>query len=164
MRNKLSCVALALCALGLLSGCANQAIREQPSQAAARSVSQTTRGPITETETFKQRIRKRANLALTKAGANSDQKTAVDELLIFNAATLSDCVGGSERRLLRTLSILASSENQGQALEALEKADIPLSDKCFMLGSDMITEFTETLDAQQRESLVAEWRLMDNKE
>ena len=153
-----------LCALCFISGCAGQAAQLPTPQAPRHAMPQEAASAHPETETFKLRIRKRANQALSKVGANSDQKTAIDELLIFNAEALSDCVVGSERRLIKTLSILASSENQGQALEALDKADLPLSDKCFMLGSDMITEFTETLNAQQREALVSEWRQMGSGE
>ena len=91
-------------------------------------------------------------------GATATQKTKVDEVLTAASADLYACVGGSERRLIKTLSILASSENQGQALEALEKADIPLSDKCLMTGSDLITHFSEVLTQQQRDTLAAAWQ------
>lgn len=119
---------------------------------------------LPEEGTFEQRLRRRANEALDRAGAEAGQKSEIDGLLRRNSKKLFDCVGGSERRLIKTLSILASSENQGQALAGLEEADIPLSDLCFMLGSDLITQFSETLTEQQRQALVAEWRSMKSNE
>lgn len=111
-----------------------------------------------ETESFEQYVRRRASQALNQVGATDEQKTEVDALLAAVSGRLYGCVGGSQRRLLKTLGILAASENQGQALQALEEADIPLTDKCVMVGSDLITRFSELLNEGQREALVAQWQ------
>ncbi len=144
--------------LVLAAGCASQ-VKTNPAQplAAQKPVSEKTRLPVQE-ESFEYRIRRRTNQALESVGATPDQKTAMDELLLSNTRGLYDCVGGRERILLKVLSLLAASQNQGEALDALEKADIPLSDRCLMLGSDLITRFSEVLTPKQREQLQITWQ------
>ena len=149
------------CLLALAGGCAGQAKTNpaQPlvAQRTAAAASGKTRLPEQE-ESFERRIRRRTNQALESVGATADQKTAVEELLLSHTQDLYACVGGRERVLLKTLSILAASQNQGEVLDALEKADIPLSDHCLMLGSDLITRFSEVLTPKQREQLQITWQ------
>ncbi len=149
------------CLLVLTAGCAGQA-RTNPTQSVAAqktpaAASSQNHLPVQE-ESFERRIRRRTDQALESVGASADQKAAVDELLLSNTQNLYACVGGRERVLLKTLSILAASQNQGEALNALEKADIPLSDRCLMLGSDLITRFSEVLTPKQREQLQITWQ------
>ena len=145
----------ALAATFLIAGCATQT---PPKQALSPEKPTAIASQSAETESFESRVRYRAREALDGVGATASQKAKVDDLLTTVSKDLYACVGGSERRLARTLSILASSENQGQALEALERADIPLSDKCLMAGSDLITGFSDVLTQQQRDALSAAWK------
>lgn len=149
-------------ALNFTAGCAAP-IRNSPPQAPmAQKTAQTPSAARADLsapeESFESRVRRRANEALGAVGATPDQKTAVDELLLINTRDLYACVGGTERALLKTLSILAASQNQEEVLSALEKADIPLSDRCLMLGSDLITRFSEILSPKQREELEMTWQ------